>query len=93
MSILQRTANSLLSLFKIFDSLTKNKIITNSKYYEINSEFVDSGFGISSDELMDLPTFSPRGGISFCKLGAEDDPDMTAVLKRWANVDPWAANS
>ena len=59
----------------------------------MNSEFVDSGFGILSDELMDLPTFSPRGGISFCKLGAEDDPDMTAVLKRWANVDPWAANS
>ena len=43
--------------------------------------------------MTNLPTFSPRGGISFCKLGAEDDPDMTAVLKRWANVDPWAANS
>ena len=78
------------------DSQTKlhfEEIKQTANLVKINSEFVDSGFGILSDELMDLPTFSPRGGISFCKLGAEDDPDMTAVLKRWANVDPWAANS
>lgn len=41
----------------------------------------------------DKTTFSPWGGISFCKLGADDDPEMTAVLKRCAMVEPWAASS